>query len=209
VSVHALTREARVLDRGRPAQCPWSDVVEFDLEGRAADAAVLHLPLAAASVADPDRPPHVRGDVIGVRARRGRRLPRLRHDPLPLRGAVEEEVEAGLEDLLGGRAGIRVREGVPGGVELGEEAAGHGDVEAGEVRRDRICRVARSRTRWRRLVRGGERQFNWLGAMVWSIAADFGASPAARIRVLGAKRRRGSRNVAMCGCVEDHGRCAA
>jgi hypothetical protein len=45
----------------------------------------------------------------------------------------EEQVEAGLEDDLVRRAGMRVGEGVARGVELGEEAPRNGDVHPAKV----------------------------------------------------------------------------
>jgi len=102
-----------------------------------------------------DRVP-ARADAIGLR-RPECRL-RLRDEPLPLRVAVEEEVERGLEDVGGGGAGLRVRERVAGAVELGEETLRDGDMQPPQLRGERLDEVTvvarrghagRGRTRWR------------------------------------------------------------
>jgi hypothetical protein len=92
--------------------------------------------LALAVVPLPDLSEHARADAIGL-GRPELRL-RPRDQPAAPIGAVEEEVERGLEDLGGGGTGLRVRERVAGAVELGEEAARNRDVEAGELRRERL-----------------------------------------------------------------------
>src|SRR5512133_581295 len=120
------------------------DVVDLAPPRRAADPARSQRPLALALVPLPDRPPHVRWDVAGVR-RRTRRLQRLLHEPLPLRGPVEEQVEAGLEDLLHPGARVGVREGVACGLELLQEPARHGDVHPGLRRRERLDRLTGAR----------------------------------------------------------------
>jgi hypothetical protein len=62
---------------------------------------------------------------------------------LSLRVLREDEVEAALEDLRGGRAGAGVRERVLRGLELLEQPAGDGDVKARELRVERLDLVAR------------------------------------------------------------------
>ncbi len=54
----------------------------------------------------------------------------------------EEEVKAGFQDRLRPGARVRVRERGAGGVELREEAAGHGDAEAPQVRGERLDVIA-------------------------------------------------------------------
>ncbi len=80
-------------------------------------------------------------------SRFGAAFARLRADSAALRVALEDEVEADLEDLLLGCARVRVREGVAGGGELVEEPAGDGDVEPTEVRREGLDRGRRTRRR--------------------------------------------------------------
>jgi hypothetical protein len=129
--------EEAALLRGRlRAEREAVDVVDLHLVGRAADSAAVDGPLALALVPLPDGAADVGGDVAGARLVSGRgrvlgggllRGGRLRssvlHEPAPLRRAVEEEVEAGLEDLLLGRPGMRVGERVAGRVELAQEVA--------------------------------------------------------------------------------------
>jgi hypothetical protein len=59
------------------------------------------------------------------------RRPGLLDERLVLRVAGQEQVEAGGEDTLFGRAGHRVRKREPGRLELLEEGGGHRDVDAG------------------------------------------------------------------------------
>jgi hypothetical protein len=86
----------------------------------------------------------VSGHALGLRRRR--LTPRLLDEPPPLRVPLEEEVEPGLEDLLGAPAGVRVGERGASGLELLEEAAGDGDVQPaqfGGERHDLVRRAAR------------------------------------------------------------------
>jgi hypothetical protein len=75
--------------------------------------------------------------------KRARLLPRLLDEPLALRVLGEDEVEAALEDVRGGRAWAGMRERVLRGVELLEQPAGDRDVQAGELRVERLDLVAR------------------------------------------------------------------
>ncbi len=139
------SRRSRASHRARP------DVIELELVGGAADAAALEGELAPALVALPDCALHVGRDVVVPRG--GPRLrPGLLDEPAPLGVALEEEVEASLEDRLV----VPVREGVrERGLrsrELLEEAAGDGDVHPAQLRRegDDVGR------RWTRRDRKGE-----------------------------------------------------
>jgi hypothetical protein len=100
----------------------------------------------------------VGGDRVGEG--RARLVPRLLDEPLSLRVLVEDEVEAALEDLGGGRAGAGVRERVLRGLELLEQPAGDGDVQARELRVERLDLVARgpaeARTRTGAATSSGE-----------------------------------------------------
>jgi hypothetical protein len=100
----------------------------------------------------------VGGDRVGEG--RARLVPRLLDEPLSLRELVEDEVEAALEDLGGGRAGAGVRERVLRGLELLEQPAGDGDVQARELRVERLDLVARgpaeARTRTGAATSSGE-----------------------------------------------------
>jgi hypothetical protein len=109
------------------------DVVELGLEGRAADAAAFHRPLALALVALPDRAADLGGDVSSVEAEpRGvLRRPRLRDEGLLLGVLGEEELQAFLEDRHGVGAGHGVGDGVLAGVE-----------QLQELRRDREVQTA-------------------------------------------------------------------
>jgi hypothetical protein len=116
-------------------------VVVLELAGAVAALAGRKDPFAAAAGAEPHRALHVGGDRLG--GGRARLLPRLLDEALALRMQGEDEVEAALEDVRGGRAGAGVRERVLRGVELLEEPAGDRDVQAGEPRVERLDLVAR------------------------------------------------------------------
>jgi len=131
----------------------FAGMVGLDPAGGAADAAALDRPLALALVSFPDGPPDVGRDVaawflcgnrlLNRRSRlsgRGRLLPRVLHEPAPLRGALENEVEPDLDDLVTARAGVGVRQRVAGGVELGEEIARHGHVDPSALAIERLQR---------------------------------------------------------------------
>jgi hypothetical protein len=51
---------------------------------------------------------------------------------------LDDEVEAEFEDLVVTRAGVRVRQGIAGRRELVDEGSRHGDVDATEVRSERL-----------------------------------------------------------------------
>jgi hypothetical protein len=70
-------------------------------------------------------------------------LARVLHEPTPLRRALEEEIEAGLDDLVAGCAGVRMRKGVARGLELLEEPARHRHVDARQLRVERFDRHRR------------------------------------------------------------------
>jgi len=118
-------------------------VIDLDPARGAADPAALDRPLTLAPVAPPDGATDLGGDVAawvlcgsghgslrGGLSWRRRLLPRVLHEPAPLRGAIENEVEPHLEDLVSAGTGMGVREGVAGGLELGEEALGDVEVKA-------------------------------------------------------------------------------
>jgi hypothetical protein len=103
--------EATLVDGGVPAESPPVDVIQLDLAGGAAHAAVLERPRAAAVVPLPHGAPDRGGDVSAAVRRRWRwrrcgslvlrwRRTRLRPDAAPLRVPLEDEVEADLEDLF-------------------------------------------------------------------------------------------------------------
>jgi hypothetical protein len=102
-------------------------VIVFELVRAAAALAGFENALTAAARALPHGALHVCRDVVLFRG--ADRLARLRHEAVPLRLPVEHEIEARLEDLLHTRAGLRMREGVLGPVELLEEAARDVDVQ--------------------------------------------------------------------------------
>jgi hypothetical protein len=179
------TEQAARLDAGRGAEGEAMDVVELDLIRGATDPTALEWKLAPATVPLPDRPADVSGDVAAPRPRRGRGRSRdlgrrrlwvrrllswVLHEPAAPRLALEDEVEADLDDPVLGRARVRVREGVAGGSELVEEAAGDRHADAGALRVERPhrgkveggragSRLRRS-DRWRR-VRSVRR--SWFG----------------------------------------------
>ena len=109
----------------------------------AADASRVEGELAAVAVAEPHLALDGGGDVAGGgglgRGDGGGAAGRAerRAWPLHLRPAaclpLEEEVEGGFEDLLGGGAGQGVAEPSPGGGDLVEEPGRDGEVEAAEV----------------------------------------------------------------------------
>ncbi len=157
-------KDAALLDRGSRAERPALDVIELHLVRGAADAPALEWPRAAAVVTLPDAPPHVGGDVAAPLGRRrcvgGRRRllrslrTRLRADPAPPRVALEDEVETDLDDGLLGRAWVGMREGIPRGGELREEAAGDGHVKAALLRGERIDPRPLLAREWRHDLRG-------------------------------------------------------
>ena len=98
-------------------------------------------------VAEPDGALHLGREV--VRLRGPALLARLLDEPLPLRVLAEEEVEAGLEELLGAGARVGVGERIPRRVELLEKPAGDVEVEPPEVGAERLdAVVARLAGRW-------------------------------------------------------------
>jgi len=125
-------------------------VVDLDPAGGPADATIVSRPSAHPLVPLPDLAADGGGDVAGAglggrgcrRRRRGpltrSLLPRVLHEPAALGGTFEEEIEPGLDDLVAAGAGVRVGEGVAGGVELLEEALRDRDVEAAEFGRERF-----------------------------------------------------------------------
>ena len=129
-------QKPNVLDRRRAAQGLRPPVVELDAAPRPADAAGMEFPLAAAAVAEPDGALHLGRE--GGRLRGPALLARLLDEPLPLRVLAEEEVETGLEELLGAGGRVRVGECVPRRVELVEEASGDVEVEPPEVGTERF-----------------------------------------------------------------------
>jgi len=94
-------------------------VVDLETQGRIAGSAGVERPFAPGFVAGPDRPAHLGGDVIGLGGTGDLTRPLRGAAPLGLVG--EEQVEGGLDDLLGGRAGLRVGLAGAGGLELVEE----------------------------------------------------------------------------------------
>jgi hypothetical protein len=166
------TEETALLDRGAGAEREPVDVVDLHLVRGRADPPAVHRPLALAAIALPHRATDGRGDVAaaGLRGgiRRGRRwllgrgrlLSRVLHEPTPLCGALEKEIQAGLDDLVAGRAGVRVREGVACGFELLEEPARNRHVDARKLSVERLDRHRRgsgndASGRWRRRVPNG------------------------------------------------------
>jgi hypothetical protein len=112
-----LAEEPAPLDGRRAAERPPVEVIELEPVRGPAHAAALERPDAAPAVALPDRPPHLGGDVAAARGRlarrrpharlrRASRLPRLAADPAPLAVALDDEVEAELEDRLLGSAWV-------------------------------------------------------------------------------------------------------
>jgi hypothetical protein len=143
------TGEAELTGGVAGAEGEALDVIELELGGGAADAAVLERIRAAPAVALPHRAPDFRADVAGPfggrrwrRQSAGRRrrhglgrglLARLHPDPPAFAVAIDDEIEADLEDDIVGRARVRVRERVPGRGELLEHAPRDGDVEPAEL----------------------------------------------------------------------------
>ena len=157
-----------VLDGRRPAERAGSPMVELELVRRAADAPRRERRLAAALVARPDLPLHVRRDAIRVAGARRREGPV--GEPLPLRGLVEELVERRLEHLGVARARVHVGERGARGFELLEQARRDGDVIARQVLRERLDLRAPGRRRERRS--GGWRlDYNWLSSSITSLSS--------------------------------------
>jgi hypothetical protein len=160
--------EATLLDHGLGAEREPADVVDLHLICGRADPAAVHRPLALALVSFPHRPADMGGDIAGAGVAAsafGRRsLLRCRrllarilheptpHEPTPLRSSLEKEIEAGLDDLVAGRGGVRVREGVARRLELLEEAARNRHVNARQLGVERLDR------HWRRRGSGRGRQ---------------------------------------------------
>jgi hypothetical protein len=136
----AAAEEPDVVHRRRAPERLRGPVIELDLVRRPANPASVHRPLAAAAVPLPHRTLHGGGNVARLG---GPELPlRLRHEPLSPGALLEQQVEAGAEDLLHRRAGVRVREGVARGVELRDELPGRGGVEPRELGGERLDTVA-------------------------------------------------------------------
>jgi hypothetical protein len=119
--------DAALVDGRARAEGEAVEVVELELVGRAADAAALQRPGAAAPVPRPDAAPDLGGDVAGALRRMGWRRgkssrgwrgshggllglrlhpPGLRPDAAALPVPLDDEVEAELEDGVVGRARV-------------------------------------------------------------------------------------------------------
>jgi len=128
-----------LVDRGAGAARPTLHVVQLELVGRAADAAVLEGPGTASAIALPDGTPDLGRDVAAARAPLlTLRWRRLRADPAPLRVALQDEVETDLEDGLFRSARVGMRQRIPRRRELVEEPPGNGDVEPAPLRGERL-----------------------------------------------------------------------
>jgi hypothetical protein len=88
-------------------------VVEFHADRAPAHSAGGDRRLATSTISLEHLAPHVGGDVVRI-LRRARLLPRLLHAPVPLRVPLEQEVDAGLDDLREACIRVRVRERVAG-----------------------------------------------------------------------------------------------
>jgi hypothetical protein len=82
------------------------------------------------------------------RLRRPLRRLRLRDETVPLRGALEEQIEPGLQDLLFRRARVRVRERVARSLELLLETLRNGEMHAEQVASERLERVPGGPDSW-------------------------------------------------------------
>jgi hypothetical protein len=127
-------KQSGILDRREPAEGPGADVIELEAPARAADPARVELPLAAASVARPDRALHLGRDAVAIR------WPPLLARPRDLAAELclvrEKVVESRLEHrrARGVRAGVR--HAVSRALELVEELLGDGEMEASELGRE-------------------------------------------------------------------------
>jgi hypothetical protein len=124
--------------RGRrgAAEATRVAVMELHLPRGTADLIVREPVLAPGAIPLPDLALHVRRDEVG----RGRRrlLARRLHEPLPLSALREEEVEGGLEDLLGGCTRVGMGKSVARTIDLCEELAGDRQVQPPQRRGERL-----------------------------------------------------------------------
>jgi hypothetical protein len=101
--VEAAAR-GQILGRRRAAAMARLSVVEVDARRASANAAGGDRELAPPAVPLPNRAPHMRGDTLGV-CGRARLLSRLLYESVPPRVALEQQVDARLDDLGEPRAG--------------------------------------------------------------------------------------------------------
>jgi len=143
------TQNPAVLDRRGAATRARDDVVDLHAIGRAADAAAVRRPLAAAPVPGTDPSLHRR---------------RNRCTALLLRG--EQRVERRVEDLLGGGPGPGMGLAGPGSLQLLEELLRNGDVQPAQRPGERlhprphpfgVGRIQFNRMNWR----GRRRRAGW------------------------------------------------
>jgi hypothetical protein len=125
-------KQSAPIDRGGSSPAARDDVVDLEAQRRAADASGIEQPRALSFVAGPHLPPHRGGDVAGVLRGAGVLL-RLLHFRPALGLLGEQEVERGLDDLLGRGARLGVPLTPSRGVELVEELLRHGHMESAQV----------------------------------------------------------------------------
>ena len=150
-----LADQPTVLLGRRAAPPPRHHVVDFQPRRGTAHAAPIHGPLALPAVARPHRTLHRRGDVLGLRR------PRALLRPLHLSPAagllLQLQIQRRLDHLLLRRARLHVPLSPAGRLELVEELARHGQVDAALVGRQRLDPHRRGRARLR--PRAGQGSF--------------------------------------------------
>ena len=155
--VHVVNpaEQPTILHGRRTAAPPWNHVVDLQPRRGTAHAAPVHRPLAFAAVPRPHRTLHRRRDVPGLRRTR------LLLRPLHLRAAagllLQQQIQRRLDHLLLRGARLHVPLSPAGRLELVEELARHGQVNAAFVGRQRLDPHRRRRARLR--LRAGQGSF--------------------------------------------------
>src|SRR5713226_962487 len=144
----ALAEQPDVSDRGLASESHLEIVVELETVRRGADLSVSHRPGAAPLVALPDRALDRGGDVAIIFAGSFRLRARPVGQRLALSISLEDELEGLAHDLFEVPAGALVRERGTHLLQFGHELCRDGDVEAAEIRRERLDDLRRPRRRF-------------------------------------------------------------
>src|SRR5260370_16786557 len=144
----AFAEQTDVSDRGLASESHLEIVVELETVRRAAHVSVSHRPSTAPLVALPDRPLDRGWDVAIIFAGSIRLRARPVSQRLALSISLEHDLERLAYDLFEVPVGALVGERGTHSVQLGHEACRDRDVEAAQLRRERLDDLGRRRRRF-------------------------------------------------------------